>query len=66
MRTFVITTLYLLLVIFIGMLAIFGMDMELARRDYVKAITDGNYEKPITGCLFETVCDTYTERLYKK
>ena len=48
------------------MLAIFGMDMELARRDYVKAITDGNYEKPITGCLFETVCDTYTERLYKK
>lgn len=66
MRTFVITTLYLLLIIFIGMLFIFGMDMELARRDYVKATTEGNYEKPITGCLFETVCDTYTRRLYRK
>lgn len=66
MRIFIQLILYILLATTILFLLAFGMDMEIARRDYVKATTEGNYDKPITGCLFEHVCKTYTQRLFNK
>lgn len=39
----------------------FGLDRELARRDYEKAVE----KQPITGCIFEYNCDFYTELLEK-
>ena len=66
MKTFIYTTLYLLLFILTGILFLFGIDMDTARRDYEKALSNGDYEKPIVGCIFDTVCNKYTERLYNK
>jgi hypothetical protein len=42
----------------------YGIDRELARRDYVKAIEMQDFEKPIIGCLYESNCRYYTNRLY--
>ena len=66
MKAFLTFILYLLLALCITFLIFLGMDMELARRDYEKAITNGDYDKPITGCLFEPICKNYTERLFRK
>lgn len=41
-----------------------GIDRELARRDYEKAIQAQDFEKPIVGCIFESNCKYYTEMLY--
>lgn len=43
---------------------IYGIDRELARRDYVKSIQTQDFEKPIAGCLWESNCNYYTEKLY--
>lgn len=37
----------------------FGLDRELARRDYAKAVE----KQPITGCIFRYNCDFYTKLL---
>lgn len=42
----------------------YGIDRELARRDYVKAIQMQNFERPIAGCLWESNCNYYTQKLY--
>lgn len=42
----------------------FGMDREIARRDYVKAVSNGDFERPITGCLWEYNCKYYTDMLF--
>ena len=41
----------------------YGFDREMARRDYEKAIHNGDYEKPIVGCLWESNCVYYTKKL---
>lgn len=41
----------------------FGMDREMARRDYEKAVHNGDYEQPIIGCLYESNCVYYTKKL---
>ena len=43
----------------------FGLDREIARRDYEKAIQNSDFEKPIIGCLWEYNCEYYTNMLYK-
>lgn len=47
------------------LLGLYGIDIECARRDYVNAVKQGNYEQPITGCLFDFVCEKYTQELWK-
>lgn len=42
----------------------YGMDRELARRDYEKAIQSKDFEKPIVGCLWESNCKYYTDALF--
>ena len=42
----------------------FGLDRELARRDFEKAVHNGDFEKPIVGCLWDYNCEYYTELLY--
>lgn len=42
----------------------FGFDREMARRDYEKAVRDGDFEKPIVGCMWEYNCKYYTQMLY--
>lgn len=43
----------------------FGFDREMARRDYEKSIRDGDFEKPIVGCVWQYNCDYYTKLLYE-
>lgn len=42
----------------------YGIDRELARRDFEKAISNGDYERPIIGCIYQSNCDYYTDKLY--
>lgn len=42
----------------------FGVDREMARRDYEKAVRDGDFEKPIVGCMWNYNCEYYTQMLY--
>ena len=61
MRLFAIFTLYTLgLAVFIGAL-VFGVDRELARRDYERYST--TQEELIVGCIFETNCKYYNDLL---
>lgn len=66
MKTFIYTLLYLTFFGLIAMLILLGIDMDTARQDYNKAIANGDYETPITGCIFNLVCYKYTARLYNK
>lgn len=66
MRTFIYFILYLLFGLVFFCMLIAGLDMELARRDYNKAVESRDFEKPIIGCIFEQVCNLYTERLFRK
>ncbi len=59
------TILYLILTLLVSTIYLYGIDMEIARRDYLKSVKDGNYEVPITGCIFDFVCSKYTEELQK-
>lgn len=65
MRYLVYGILSILLVVFILLIIAFGIDKSVAQRDYEKAVREGNYEQAITGCLFKSVCDDYTRRLWK-
>ena len=47
-------------------LGLVGMDMTIAQRDYEHAVRNGDYEQQITGCIFDRVCDHYTEMLWSK
>lgn len=42
----------------------FGYDRDTARRDYERAVRNGDYESPIVGCLWEYNCEYYTDLLY--
>lgn len=42
----------------------FGMDRDMARRDYEKAVRDGDHERPIIGCLWKYNCEYYTDLLW--
>lgn len=44
----------------------FGLDREMARRDYEKAVYNKDYERPIVGCLYESNCVHYTKMLGEK
>lgn len=44
---------------------VFGFDRDMARRDYEKAVRDGDFEKPIVGCVWQYNCDYYTNLLYE-
>lgn len=43
----------------------YGFDKDMARREYVKAVTNGDYERPIVGCLYKYNCEYYTKLLEK-
>lgn len=66
MRTFIYFILFLLLILTFLLGIAVGIDMEIAQRDYNKAVENGDFDKPITGCIFEQVCKNYTERLFRK
>lgn len=51
--------------IIVGFLIALGVDMEVARQDFIKAKENGNYEQRIEGCIFEYVCNRYTKELQK-
>lgn len=53
----------LAIMVFIGSLS-FGFDREMARRDYERAVRNGDYEAPIVGCLWKYNCEYYTDLLY--
>ena len=42
----------------------FGLDREMARRDFEKAVHNGDFERPIVGCLWDYNCEYYTQMLY--
>lgn len=65
MRRTVDVILMTLLVLLISFLIILGIDTDGARKDYLRAKEQGNYEQPITGCIFQAVCDRYTKELWK-
>lgn len=58
-------SLYALMIMVICAGAVFGLDKELARRDYEKAVRNNDYERPIVGCIFEYNCEHYTNILWK-
>ena len=49
--------------VIVGFLIALGVDMEVARQDYLKAKENGDYEQRIEGCMFDFVCDRYTKEL---
>ena len=61
-----LTFLLLILSGFLASLTAFsyGIDRELARRDYEKAVKYKDFEKPIVGCIFESNCKYYTDALF--
>ena len=44
----------------------FGIDRELARKDYVRLLGNNDYEQKIEGCLYRCNCRYYTELLWTK
>ena len=51
--------------VIVGFLIVLGVDMEMARQDYLRAKEQGNYEQRIEGCIFDMVCEKYTKELWK-
>ena len=43
---------------------VFGMDRELARREYVRRVQMQEFEQPIIGCTYDYNCKYYTELLW--
>ena len=43
---------------------VFGMDREIARREYVRRVQMQEFEEPITGCTYDYNCKYYTELLW--
>lgn len=62
MRYAILGVLFSGLLAFVGLLAI---DTEVARVDYLRAKSQGDYEEKIDGCIFQFVCDHYTKQLWK-
>lgn len=44
----------------------FGIDREIARRDFQKAVNDGDFEHKIVGCIWDYNCDKFTKILFEK
>lgn len=42
----------------------FGIDREIARRDFQKAVNDGDFEHKIVGCIWDYNCEYYTDMLF--
>lgn len=57
--------LWALLTAFMCLTIVYGIDIHVAREDYLRAKRNGEYEKPITGCMFDFVCERYTKELWK-
>ena len=63
MRIYEFIMITIAIVIFITGLA-FGLDREIARRDYERSVNNGDFERPIIGCLWDYNCEYYTELLF--
>ena len=63
MRIYEILMIALAIVLFVTGMT-FGLDKELARRDYEKAVRNKEYEQPIVGCLWDYNCKHYTDILW--
>ena len=63
MRFYEVIMMTLAVVLFVTGLS-FGLDREMARRDFEKAVHNGDFEKPIVGCLWDYNCEYYTQMLY--
>lgn len=65
MKTFIYLVLFAILTACGSCLVVLGIDMHVAREDYLRAERNGNYEQAITGCIFDWVCERYTKELQK-
>lgn len=65
MKTFICLILWALLLAIMACMVVYGIDIHVAREDYLRAERNGDYERPITGCIFDFVCDRYTQELQK-
>lgn len=43
---------------------VFGMDREIARREYVRRVQMQEFEQPIIGCTYNYNCEYYTDLLW--
>ncbi len=57
--------LMLLASLFLVLFIFLGIDMSLANREYEMLARNGDYEQKVDGCIFEWVCQHYTEELWK-
>ena len=65
MKKLIYAVLILLWGAIISCLVILGIDIEVARKDYVKLKENGDYEQKVEGCIFGWVCEKYTRELQK-
>lgn len=65
MRYFIYTILFFLLGACLTLLVLLGIDMSIANRDYEKLIRNGDFEQSVNGCIFDFVCEKYTQELWK-
>ena len=65
MKTFIYLILWALLLVLTACMVVYGIDIHVARDDYMRAKENGNYEQAITGCIFDWVCDRYSKELQK-
>lgn len=64
MKYFTEFMLYMCAVAILLAILMFGYDRDTARRDYERAVRNGDYGAPIVGCLWEYNCEYYTNMLY--
>lgn len=65
MKNTIFIALYAVLMACGACLVVLGIDMHVAREDYLRAEKNGDYEQAITGCMFDWVCEKYTKELQK-
>lgn len=54
---------YVLLVGLIGLVTLFGLDREIARRDYLSIVNHESDLVSVDGCLLQMNCDYYNNML---
>ena len=54
---------YVLLVGLIGLVTLFGLDREIARRDYLSIVNHESDLVSVDGCLLKMNCDYYNDLL---
>lgn len=65
MRFYEVIMITLAIIIFITGLA-FGIDREIARRDFQKSVNNGDFEHKIVGCIWDYNCEEFTQMLFEK